>query len=264
MSQRKGGVKLNTAIEVKPWTDLVWDCASQLDKAYESEMQKIETNLAIGEIVSHIIAGAEYGDNAVEKFASDLTKKRKRTVYPQRLYEAYRVYDSVKTISKVREIAGNNSEEVSWNWLVKHATKGFDKERHPEVRREIFDSTLKRVEATVGQLEKLITRNAPHLTEEDKEQVRGVAVGVIQTLQNACVPNNENDTTEEQGVPQEGDSVVLSAGQNDAENTILSYFERTDASLGIFQHKGAWWAPKFGCDTLSMVIDALRGGGIAI
>lgn len=239
---------LNTQVENKSWTDsTVSECCKHIEDVHKSEFDKIEANLKIGKIVSDIIESSTYGDSAIRKFAQELSDKRGKIVYPQRLYDACRVYSTVKTIDKAREIQLKAGEDISWDWLVRNATKQYQNEDNKDIKKEIFESLLKKAESSVHNLDK-ITEHAAEMTKEERHQLIGVAAHISRTANDWIETIGD---AEEQGECNENN-------ENNIESIVLNCFVLTDPSVGIFVRNGKWYAPKYGVDTLDALIDAIR------
>ncbi len=161
------------------WNNIIDRCCELLDTAYNEEIAKIRTNLELGKVLHEILKSAKYGDRAVERLASDLSRKRVKTVYPQRLYEAYEVYSAIRTIEKVSEIQGRLTHEITWNWLVKNSTKEFPHEENHAARKEKIQRTLKNMENLSEKLE-LVIKEKEHLDEDEKKQAEGVVVKILE------------------------------------------------------------------------------------
>lgn len=164
------------------YTDEIEKCNKLLDAIYASELDKIRANLEIGKIVGDMLASSSRGDGAIDKFASELTKKRGRTVYPQRLYEAYDVYRSVGTMEKVAEIQKGIGEDITWNWLVRNATKDFATEPDKTIKKEKIQRTIRQVENAAGKIE-LMLKEKQAFDEDEAKQVEGAVLMVSEVVQ---------------------------------------------------------------------------------
>lgn len=175
---------------------IVNTCAELIDAASDSEIKKIEANLRLGEMVAEVLRVAKYGGRDIEKLAAAISKVRGKTVYPQRLYEAYEVWDTVRTMDKVYEIQKKLNEDISWNWLVKNAVRGFEKENIADVRHEKIQKTLRHIENTVSKIETL-DRAKENLDENTAKEFEGVIYNLYQTVskivENGVISNNETD-----------------------------------------------------------------------
>jgi len=168
-----------TSSRVEEYNRIVSRCSELIDRAHLHEIDKIAANLALGALVADILKKAKYGDRSIENLARDISKKRGKTVYPQRLYEAYEVWSTVKTMEKVEEIQKKTGEDITWNWLVKNSTRDFQNEPHEPVKKEKIEKTLKQIESAADKIEKLSNaRN--NLDDDTKKQVEGVMRGVIE------------------------------------------------------------------------------------
>lgn len=233
------------------WADIVQRCCEHLDALHRSEWGRIKVNLEMGGIVAVVMSTADYGDKAVERLAHEISRKRGRTVYPQRLYEAYRVYSTVRSIEKAKEIASCIEDELTWNWLVRYATRGYKKESDKNVKKEIFESALKRTESSVHELEEMVVENTASLCEAEKKQIEGVTAGILQSARNVLMNLNLSSDPE-------APDVKWGYDEDDIERIVLSMFVEAGPLVGQFQHRCKWYAPLWGVDTLSMLIEKIQ------
>ncbi len=231
------------------WADIVQRCCEHLEALHRSEWDRIRVNLEMGGIVAVVMSTADYGDKAVERLAHEISRKRGRTVYPQRLYEAYRVYSTVRSIEKVKEIASSIQYEITWNWLVRYAARGYKNEPDKDVKREIFESALKRTESSVHELEEIVVENTASLGETEKKQIEGVTAGILQSARNVLLNLSRNSETPDN---------KWSCDDDDIERMVLSVFAEVDPSVGEYLHHGRWYVPGWGVDTLSMLIEKIQ------
>lgn len=178
------------------WQQAIERCTNLLHVVYNSEIEKIKANIEIGSIVADILENAKYGDRAVEKFALELTKKRGKTVYAQRLYEAYEVWSTVKTIDKVLEIQKKLDNEITWNWLVKNASRGFFNESNEKIKKEKVQKILRQIEKTSDTIEQIV-REKDQLDEDTKKEFEGAIIALKESVFLALKENNKDSNITE-------------------------------------------------------------------
>ncbi|MBE0427227.1 MAG: hypothetical protein IBX72_11370 [Nitrospirae bacterium] len=186
------------------WGQAIEHCSNLLQIVHNSEIEKIRANLEIGSVVAQLLQNARYGDRAVEKFASELTKKRGKTVYPQRLYEAYEVWSTVGTIEKVFEIQKKLDDDITWNWLVKNSARGFFNEDNEDVKKEKVQRILRQIENTSEKIEQIV-REKDKLDEDTKKEFEGTIIAINESvslaLNNSISQSRTIHVKESQKVP---------------------------------------------------------------
>lgn len=207
------------------YNEIVRTCVTLIDAASDSEIKKIEANLRLGEMVAEVLKVATYGSRAVEKLAVAISKTRGKTVYPQRLYEAYEVWDTVRTMDKVYEIQKKLGEDITWNWLVKNAVKGFDKENNKDVKNEKIQKTLKHIENAVEKIETL-DRVKDNLDDDTVKEFEGVVHNLYQTV-SKIVENGKEQAVN--NCKTEAYKTVI--GENVADNHGISGGTSTDITI---------------------------------
>jgi len=179
-------------LQKETYENIVRQCASLIDTAHQHEIDRIALNLELGEIVGRVLKNAKYGDRSIEKLAADISTRRGRTVYPQRLYEAYEVWSTVGSIDKVYEIQKKIGEDITWNWLVKNTVRDFQNEPHDAVKKEKIEKTFKQIETAAEKIEKLSSAK-DSLDESIKEQAAGVIARVVDAARQFVGSCNEQE-----------------------------------------------------------------------
>ena len=131
-----------------------------------------ETGFDIGKCIS--AACSEEGEDAIKRIALSLGQSG-RPVHQGFLFDAYRVYRTIKspeTLKKIRERLGGN---LSWGFLVHNCTKA--PEGNTEEAALFLDRQMSRIEEALGDLERL-GNSFEDLPEDVKEQVTGMLAAI--------------------------------------------------------------------------------------
>jgi phage gp46-like protein len=156
------------------YNKLLDNAAKVIHKSNKLSKAIIISNFELGGIVVSMIDSAQYGDNSVEKFATDLTRKCGYTIYPQRLWEASRVYRSFAgDVTKVWKLEHKIGSKITWSFLVKNCTKAPTEGTEAEA---YWEDRLKQYEESIGEIEQFSMERERHLErapEKAKEQIQG-------------------------------------------------------------------------------------------
>jgi hypothetical protein len=221
---RQKDTKITEGEAFMEWGQAIEHCSNLLQIVHNSEIEKIRANLEIGSVVAQILQNSRYGDRAIEKFASELTKKRGKTVYPQRLYEAYEVWSTVGTIEKVFEIQKKLDDDITWNWLVKNSARGFFNEDNEDVKKEKVQRILRQIENTSDKIEQIV-REKDKLDENTKKEFEGTIMALNESVSLAL--NNgipQNDMTMCEGLNKDNiPAFFISDESNEKTGILLGY-----------------------------------------
>ncbi|OGP32496.1 MAG: hypothetical protein A2X93_07910 [Deltaproteobacteria bacterium GWC2_56_8] len=104
------------------YQELLDGCSLLLHDCAKKEKGKIEDNFGIGEMIFNYRARnpKNYGAGLVKKLADELSTKRKKVVYRQRLYECLDVYDKFKTLDAVWTFEKTLNCDLTWSYIVKY------------------------------------------------------------------------------------------------------------------------------------------------
>lgn len=211
------------------YNELLADCLVHLIEYDECEYSIIRVNWAIGENICLYQKDKKYGDGFVNKLAADLTKKREKPVYEQRLYECMRVFKTFpgnEGMYKIKELAKKFDEDgktLTWNMLVKHCTRPPAPSEIEEYA-EFYKKKLSLCENIITELGKIVEQKDA-MSEPVREEIEGSIIGIRDTIENIAVNFADDGEQLNSGKHKSGtDHITASASPvQTSETAILEY-----------------------------------------
>lgn len=100
--------------------ELITQAVNIHQKINKTHKEIIESKFQLGKIVYEIIQSRKYGENAVSKFAEEISKRLNKIISPQRLYEAARLYSTFQgDIQKIWELEKVFPVPLTYSLIIK-------------------------------------------------------------------------------------------------------------------------------------------------